>query len=636
MTFLPQEKDGPVNPRPSPSLGDIVAQRLSRRSVLAGLAAAAGTAITSPWPRALAHGSSLTFQEIPQGGGPDHAVAPGYRADVLLRWGDPVLPGAPAFDPRAMSVDGQRMQFGYNADYVAYLPLPRWSTSPEHGLLFVNHEYTNRELMWPGLQAWDATTEAQARIEMAAHGASIVEVRKEAGRWRAVPDGILNRRLTALDTLVHVSGPAAGHARMRTKADPTGRTVVGTLNNCAGGTTPWGTVLTCEENFDLYFAGDPARTSEPDRFRRYGIGEKLLYSWHLNDSRFDIEAEPNEPNRFGWVVEYDPYFPDVPPVKRTALGRFKHEGATTVISADGRLAVYSGDDDEFDYLYRFVSDRPVDPENRLANHDLLDRGTLSVARFNADGTMDWLPLVYGQNGLDRSNGFARQADVLIETRRAADVLGATPMDRPEDVETNPRTGRVYVMLTINRERSEARIDAANPRADNRFGHILELAPPGDGPVRDHSADQYRWDVFILAGDPSEAGHGARYHPDVSKDGWLTNPDNCAFDLRGRLWISTDQDTDQYDRGVSDGIYACDTTGPGRALTRFFYRGPIGAECPGLCFTPDGRTLFCAVQHPAEGSTLAAPATRWPDFAEGMPPRPSVVAITKEDGGEIGS
>jgi secreted PhoX family phosphatase len=266
----------------------------------------------------------------------------------------------------------------------------------------------------------------------------------------------------------------------------------------------------------------------------------------------------------------------------------------------------------------------------------LDSGTLSVAKFNADGTLTWLPLVFGAQWLTPENGFNSQADILIETRRAADLLGATPMDRPEDVETNPVNGGVYMALTNNTSRKGDRLDKVNPRADNKHGHIVEMLPPGFGKEADHTAATYKWNILLLAGNPAADADKARYNEGVSADGWLSCPDNVAFDSKGRLWIATDGAPSA--AKVADGIYACDVAGSGRALTRHFLRVPRGAEMCGPEFTPDDRTFFVAVQHPAEeaGSSFEKPSTRWPDFKPNMPPRPSVVAVTKRGGGVVGS
>jgi secreted PhoX family phosphatase len=504
----------------------------------------------------------------------------------------------------------------------------------------VNHEYTDTQLMFAGIGAGREgrlrTTQEQTRIELMAHGLSVVEIRRQDGRWSVVPNSRYNRRITG-ETEMRVSGPAAGHELLKTSQDATGTRVRGTLNNCAGGNTPWGTVITSEENFNQYFSGAAAKNGAlAEAYRRYGIVEQGTYGWSRFENRFDLDKEPNEPNRFGWNVELDPYDPESVPVKRTAMGRFKHEGATHAVSHDGRVVFYQGDDERFDYVYKFVTARAWNPNDRAANRDLLDEGTLYVARFHDDGKLEWLPVVHGQGPLTEANGFRNQAEVLINTRRAADLLQATPMDRPEDVEANPATGRVYVLLTNNTSRTQERVNAANPRARNAHGHVVEIIPPGAGTNRvDHAATEGRWEIFLMAGKPG-VDAGARYHRATSDNGWLSCPDNCAFDSKGRLWIATDGAPSA--AGVADGIWATDTQGAGRALTRQFYRAPTGAEVCGPCFTPDNRTLFLAIQHPGDdrGSTFERPSTRWPDFAENMPPRPSVIAIVKKDGGEIGS
>jgi hypothetical protein len=687
--------DIPVNPSTEPSLDDLIQRRFSRRTLLrgalgalaagplAGLAAspaAVGTAKAQQPAGLAASPTRFDFPEVPRGVDATHHVAAGYTADVLIRWGDPLLAGAPPFDPGRPSPSAQRRQFGYNNDFIGYIPLPLGSENSEHGLLCVNHEYTNTGLMFPGLADADdpaaSLTRAMVDMELAAHGGSVIEIEKSGGQWQLVPDSRFNRRIEALTTPIRLSGPAAGHPRLRTRADPTGTRVIGTLNNCAGGITPWGTYLMAEENFHLYFAGSLDGHPEQRNYARCGM-PAARYAWSKHHRRFDLNAEPNEANRFGWVVEVDPFDPQAMPVKRTALGRFKHEGAECIVNGDGRLVIYSGDDQRFEFLYRFVTHGRVTPlpspeqqrdagridpgerarlheqdmqqriaEVRTANRDLLDQGTLYVARMNADGGLQWLPLVHGQGPLTAENGFDAQADVLIETRRAATLLGATPMDRPEDVEPNPVTGKVYVSLTNNKNRGKdgyADIDSANPRAGNLWGQVLEITPQ-DG---DHAADTATWDLLVRAGDPTDPDVAAQWNPATSEHGWFACPDNFAVDPAGRLWVATDQGGDwPVTSGGADGVYALETEGAGRGTGRAFFRVPVGAEMCGPRFTPDGRTLFVAVQHPgadgtetypgfARKSTFEDPATRWPDFTDGIPPRPSVVAITRDDGGEIG-
>ncbi|WP_168012396.1 PhoX family protein [Halomonas salinarum] len=646
-------EDTPSNPVISEPLGDIIARRYSRRGFLKGMSygglGVAAIGSMNPLTAAIANGAGsagrFAFDEIAHGVDTTHHVAEGYDADVLIRWGDPLFTDAPAFDPQRQSADAQERQFGYNNDYIGFVPL---NGNPDHGLLVVNHEYTNEELMFPGLPGpldehdFTGLTRELAEIEQAAHGLSVVEIKRQNGKWQYLTDSQYNRRLTPRSTEMAISGPAAGDALMQTNADPSGRSVIGTLNNCAGGNTPWGTVLTCEENIHYYFMGDTSGHPNVALLERYGI-PAMGYAWGRYDDRFDIAKEPNESNRFGWVVEVDPLDPTSTPVKRTAMGRFKHEGAASVISSDGRLVVYMGDDQRFDYLYKFVTRDAVDTANPAANRDLLDHGTLYVARFSADGQVEWLPLIHGEGPLTADNGFASQAEVLIKTRLAGDALGATPMDRPEDVEANPETGRVYVMLTNNNKREPDQVDAANPRPDNTFGHIIEIATENG----DHATTRDGWEILVKCGDPDKAEVGAMWNPATSENGWFAAPDNCAVDHRGRLWVTTDQGSNWAKSGTADGVWALETQGERRGTGKMFFRVPLGAEMCGPCFSPDDSALFVAVQHPASDGTQAFPgreerrssfedpASRWPDFKDGMPPRPSVVVITRQGGGSIG-
>ena len=643
------------NPTSNPTMGDVIAARLSRRDLVRGaLAASAITAAVSPLTLMAAARSqaqvanstpSFNFKEIAAGSDERIHVAEGYDADVLIRWGDKVTADAPDFDPSKQTQAAQAKQFGYNNDFLGYVPLD----GSRRGLLVVNHEYTNEELMFPGLGRQDGDkkfagmTKDLVDIEMAAHGGAVIEVARGAdGKWSVVPNSKYARRITA-STEMAISGPAAGHERMRTKADPAGTKANGMLNNCAGATTPWGTWLTCEENFHGYFWNKKAGAASPDAkaLKRYGApGE--WYDWGQHYERFDVEKEPNEVNRFGWVVEIDPMDPASVPVKRTALGRFKHEGAGSVINKDGRFVVYSGDDERFDYVYKFVTEARVDPANRTANRDILDKGTLYVARYDADGSGEWLPLVLGQGKLTAENGFKDQGDVLIHTRLASDVLGATRMDRPEDIDVNPKNNKVYLMLTNNSQREPAdgpnpdrRVNAANPRAANKFGHIIEIIPDGG----DHAVTKFRWEILVKCGDPAIAAVGATFNPATSKDGWFGMPDNSVVDFDGRLWIATDGNSPSA-TGRADGVWALETEGAARGTSKLFFRCPNGAELCGPAFTPNMETLFVAIQHPGELedpkvlATFENPSTRWPDFKDGMPPRPSVVAITKKGGGKI--
>jgi uncharacterized protein len=645
MAVMDDSENTPVNPRAlagAETIGDVIARRLSRRGFLGGLTALSGLALTAcavrPGEAAVPVGPSpagpapaFDFPELARGMDQTHHVAEGYRAEVLLRWGDPLFADSPAFDPANQSAGAQRRQFGYNNDFIGFVPLEPDATGAERGLLCINHEYTNTPLMFPNVAAGypASVTREICLTEIAAHGGTIVEIRKGADGWKPVTGAPLNRRITA-DTPMQITGPAAGHDRLKTPDDPSGRLVLGTMNNCAGGITPWGTYLVSEENINGNFLGDlPTDHPEAGNYKRMGIpGES--YQWGRHIDRFNLAKAPNEPNRFGWIVEVDPFDPLSLPKKRTALGRYKHEGAEAVLAPDGRVVIYSGDDQRFDYVYKFVTTGRYDPADRTANADLLDSGTLYVARFDADGTVTWMPLVHGQGPLTPDNGFNSQADVVIEARRAGDLLGATPMDRPEDIEPDPKSGRVWVMLTNNDKRQASQVDAANPRAENRFGHIIEITEP-DG---DFASQTSRWEILVRCGDPSVAEVGATWNPLTSGNGWLGSPDNCALDAQGRLWVATDGNEKT---GAADGLWALETDGERRGTGRHFFSCPEGAEMCGPRFTPSGEALFLAVQHPGDGddASYEAPTTRWPDFNDAVPPRPSVMVITRINGGPVG-
>jgi hypothetical protein len=399
---------------------------------------------------------------------------------------------------------------------------------------------------------------------------------------------------------------------MQTAADPTGRLALGTFNNCGGGRTPWGTFLTCEENFNGYFVNTG---SIPPEQRRYGISAKGAgYRWHEFDERFDAGRHPNESNRHGWVVEIDPFDPKSHPVKRTALGRFKHEGAMVALADDGRVVVYMGDDERFDYVYKFVSKGKYNPNNRAANRDLLDEGTLYAARFDAHGAGQWLAL-------------PSTAPALIAARLAADQAGATKMDRPEWIAVHPTTQDVYVALTNNDRRGadgQPGADPANPRVRNVYGHIVKWREQGGDPA----ALKFRWDMFALAGE--DKGFGS--------------PDGLWFDPRGVLWVQTDVSTSALNRGPygkigNNQMLAADVT---TGEIRRFLSGPAGCEITGATMSPDGYSLFLNVQHPgepaSERSDPSAPRaiSNWPDFRTEGRPRAATVVVQRNDGGLVGT
>lgn len=648
---------------------DEIAKAVARRSVLKGAAAGSGVMVlggtlaaaavapaaadpTGPTTARPVSGDLATAAFTPvRPNRRDAVVTPsGFDHDVVIRWGDGVVAGAPAFDVRRQSPEAAKQQFGYNCDYVGVLPLRDAKRDrKDRSLLVVNHEYTDEALMFPAGVYSD--TEITA-IAMANHGMSVVEIRRgsRAGSWRRVKSLKKTRhnRRVHIDTAFVLDGPAAGDERLRTSADPSGTTVLGTLNNCAGGTTPWGTVLSGEENFNQYFdlpAGEQLDQRYTDAYARYGITGSGR-GWSAVDPRFDLAAEPHEPHRFGWVVELDPYEPDEAPVKHTMLGRFKHEGANVALTRDGRAVAYMGDDERGDYLYKFVSrdSMRTGPSARARRHNktLLTAGTLYVAKLVGDGTEDgqydgtgeWLPLC------DETTSFVpgmSVADVLLFTRLAADKLAPTRMDRPEDVEPNPVNGKVYAALTNNSQRgSTFQPDEANPltssmvrssigapltpAAGNRNGYVLEMTPAGS----DHGESTFTWDLMLVCGDP-EAPETYFAGFDKSQVSPISCPDNVAFDDRGNLWISTDGNA----LGSNDGVFRVPVTGAERGNVTQFLTVPRGAEACGPLVADDNRSLWVAVQHPGEvdGATFEDQASTWPhsdDF-----PRPSVVVAFRD-------
>jgi secreted PhoX family phosphatase len=634
------ETDG-VNLDRNETFAAVLQRRLSRRRFLQGALAGApfvllGPALLGQGRRATAETSSgLNFQPIELSDEDRVIVPPGYISQVLIRWGDPLHPDVPAFNVQMQTPALQGQQFGYNCDWLDFFPLPQsFDHSSRRGLLAVNHEYTNPELMFPGY-VFGTPIQDQVDIEIAAHGLSVVEVVNLPLRgWQVNTASNHNRRITG-ETEIVLAGPVAGHEWAKVSYDSTGTNVRGMLNNCAGGKTPWGTILTCEENFHQYFANRDAMPDDDPRKAvhvRYGIPSGASERrWELYHPRFDLAQEPNEAFRFGWVVEIDPYDPHFTPIKRTALGRFRHEGATCVVSGSGRIAVYSGDDERFEYMYKFVTAGQFNARDRYANIGLLDAGTLYVARFNDDGTGEWLPLVFGEGPLTEAHGFTSQADVLLNTRGAADLLEATKMDRPEDIETNPMNGKVYCVMTNNSQRSAEQVDAANPRGPNRHGHIIELTEHND----DHTAQRFTWEIFILCGDPDNPDDGAYFAGfDPSLVSPISSPDNITFDLQGNLWIATDGQTSTFKK--NDGVYAVPVEGQERGYLRQFLSGVPGGELASLTFSPNNHALFCSIQHPGEGSSLANPSSTWPDGT--LPPRPSVIVVERTGGGNpvIGS
>ena len=575
---------------------------------------------------------AFTFESVPLSQSRDNISLPmGYRWSVVAAWGDPINGKFPhiSYDVNE-SAQKQAMQFGMHHDGCAFF---EDANSKTKGLWVVNHEYTDDGLLHPeGMRVWG---KEQVTKSQAAHGVTVAHIQKSStGMWEVV-DGPYARRVTGYSPC-RVSGPAAGHALMKTAADPQGQLILGTLNNCANGVTPWGTYLTCEENINGYFVKTGAPTKEEARI---GINNKGFgYRWQEFDERFNVDKTPNEPNRFGWVVEIDPRNPHAAPTKRTALGRFKHEGAEVTIAKDGRVVVYMGDDQAGEYVYRYVSKKKYLPGNAEHNAQLLDDGTLFVAQFGKEGSGTWVALVHGQDGLTKENGFEDQAYILINARLAADFVKATPMDRAEWVTVHPKTKEVYIALTNNALRGDRfPVDDANPRAKNSFGHIVRWRPQDF----DAASKNFYWEIFTLAGDPKSAQENLQGN---IRGDLFGSPDGLWFDQRGILWTQTDISTSALGKGPYAGItnnmmFAAD---PVTKEFRRFLIGPNGCEITGVDMTSDYKTMFINIQHPGETASersdpkIPKVVSTWPDQEKFSRPRSATIAIWREDGKPVGA
>ncbi len=700
------DNDLSINPSGNESIRDVL-DRVdpTRRRFMKGtlgtamLAAFGGSTLVAGLKSAYAASPApmggIGFASVPPSLAPvwDGVTVPaGYSVKILSAWGDPTgVPGGIQLDPTMPQTEANQLkQDGMNHDGMHFFPFPSTGAggvSNERGLLCLNHEYTDEGILHNEVVAGPMTI-AKARVSQAAHGVSVKELRKIGGNWTVQRPSPFARRITA-NTPMKMSGPAAGSALLKSKKyniTPAGSidtgtlndgyTAYGTANNCAHGFTPWGTYLTCEENWNGYF-GNTAPASDPNfvasgsnfvpnvatatgkSYNRYGVSVSGFgYRWHTVDPRMDVSANPLEPNLFGWVVEIDPWNPNSVPVKRTALGRFKHEGAWPAVGPDNSVAFYQGDDERNDYIYKFVCAGKFNPRNRAANRDLLDSGTLYVAKFNSDLTGQWIPLVWNQNGLTPANGFADQAEVLVNTRQAADRVGATMMDRPEWIAVHPTTNEVYVTLTNNNRRgtntpssnnpngttagggARPAIDAANPRPVNLYGHILRWRETG-GNV---ASTTFEWDIFVECGDrldvtPTQRGN-------INGDDFGA-PDGLWFDKDGRLWIQTDQQGDALGDWVNIGANSMLCADPSTGEIKRFLTSPRNCEVTGVVSTPDGKTMFVNIQHPGEDwSGSFTQRSTWPDSGvngstalSGGPvvkPRAATLVITKDDGGVIGA
>ncbi len=659
------------NTSANPYFGDILASR--RTALLGSIGAAIGSFIgTAPREaaaftpaQAAAGGPTIGFKSIPVNNGDSVVVPEGYSVQVILPQGTPLSGQVASRALVDMTGADQGAAVGAHHDGMHFFPIegrePDEGSSTD-GILALNHEYIEPRFMHARARGISLNSgrmplvdggkpEDEALKEINAHGSTLVRIRKGAdGRWAVVADP-RNRRITGA-TPMEITGPARGHALLRTKYSPDGTRTRGTLNNCAHGVTPWNTYLTAEENWAGYFVNRDQRDGRPALPReqaRYGVPtSQSRYNWdqvpggadayvRFNAASTGADATQdyrNEPNNFGWIVEIDPWNPASVPVKHTALGRFAHEGVVFAQAREGRPVVaYAGCDSQFEYIYKFVSARAF--QRATANGSLLDEGTLYVAKFNADGSGEWLPLRQGAGPLTAANGFADQGEVLVNTRLAADAVGATKMDRPEWGAVDPRDGRVYFTLTNNSRRTAENTDPANPRARNIFGHIIRWREAGD----DHAATAFAWDIFLFGGDEATGRIGDK---PLTADNVVGCPDGLWFDAAGRLWVQSDIGESEQNRGphavFGNNQMLC--ADPMTGEMRRFLAGPVGQEVTGVTTTPDMRTMFVNLQHPGATTTAAEWAagrtnSAFPD-GNAATPRSATLVITKNDGGVIGS
>jgi len=568
-----------------------------------------------------AHAASrFSFEQVAATSADRVTVPPGFSATPVVNWGDPLWTDASEFDWSVRgTADQQAKAFGDNNDGMTVFSIENRT------VLVVNQEYTNRKIANAHRESKRAETDDDVRKGMLAHGVSVVELTQKNGHWRVVQDSPYNRRITP-QTEMKIEGPAAGSDLLKTKADLSGMQTFGTWNNCANGETPWGTYLACEENFNGYFrSSDPEIAISPEK-KRYGIGVKDWgYGWAQIDDRFDIAKEPNEANRAGYVVEIDPSDPSSTPVKRTALGRFKHENAEVVINGDGRIVVYMGDDERGEFVYRFVSDGTYAVGGDTS--ELLNKGTLYAAKYSEDGTGHWLALTPATTEMSA-------AEIAVHSRIAGSKVGATTMDRPEWITTHPGKAEVYVALTNNKNRGikpnsggdETPVGGPNPREGNKYGQIVRWTPDGG----DHTARGFTWNIFVLAGNPDVHSDANAGSSNVNAGNMFNSPDGIAFDDHGILWIQTDgnyANTGDFEGHGNNQMLAAD---PETGEIRRFLVGPVACEVSGLSFSPDRRTMFVGIQHPGAHGLNST----WPGGITDVP-RSGVVAITRDDGAVIG-
>ncbi|MBU2874950.1 PhoX family protein [Marinobacter salexigens] len=667
--YLDPDYEPVVNHAGNRAFQDVLATRMQRRTLMKGGVGAAlaslmgvglagcgsdsknddGNGTTDP-DGGMSNATELGFEAVAVSTANSVVVPTGYTAKAFLPWGTPITGSYPAFRADASNSGAdQEQQVGMHHDGMHFFPIDfkAGGSRSDEGLLVMNHEYINQSALHPDGPTYTSNSMRptdEVRKEVAAHGVSVVHIKQDgAGNWDIVFGSPFNRRITG-NTEMDIRGPVRGYQKLSTRFSKDGTQTRGTLNNCSMGLTPWGTYLTAEENWHGYFANGSA--TPPREQTRHGVGSASRYDWELAEGgddqyvRFNITptAESavddyrNEANTFGYMVEIDPFTPESKPQKRTALGRFGHEGVIFAPVEEGKPVVcYSGDDSRFEYIYKFVSSRPY--YAATASGYLLDEGTLYVARFNEDGSGDWLALALDDPafmarveaaqgtmvGDVQFEGFENQADVLLNTRLAADIAGATPMDRPEWGAVDPNTGEVYFTLTNNSNRTEEQVDAANPQAENRTGHIIRWSEGSS----DFAATSFQWDIFVFGGTQgTETVVDGEVVVSLTDENIFNSPDGLWFDYNGRLWIQTDgSDAPPYQNNMM--LAANPAT---RDIRRFFV-GPQGCEVTGVVTTPDVKTMFVNIQHPAKD---------WPFGNEGDHPRDATVIVTRNDNGVVGA
>ncbi|MCY3884291.1 MAG: PhoX family phosphatase [Gammaproteobacteria bacterium] len=605
----------------SPPFHEVVQGAISRRNVLAGSASAAlltmfGCAVTNQNQR-----SNLVISKQTTAVSPLMQFKPvsvreaaitsnrqwplisdDYDFELILPWGDPIEPSGPKF-AWPPSPENQAHQIGIGHDGMWFFPDPNNPNSK--GALALNHEFGSTAVILGKAVPQNLD---EVRVSQHAHGVSVLNIERVKGKWMVV--GGDNVRRIHVNTPVEFSGPVAEHELLKNSA---GNKPMGTLNNCAMGHTPWNTYLTCEENWPFYFGTTSSEFEPTDEQKPYNLTGRSFYGWHNFDPRFDLRSEDhtNESNRFGWVVEIDPWDAQQVPVKHTALGRFGHEGATVAVGKDDRIVVYMGDDMGGEHVYKFVSSGDY---NKMVRDGVspLSEGRLYVARFNDDFSGDWLELSTRNSSL--AERFDDDAEILTFPRIASKFVGATPMDRPEWIAITP-TQDVYCTLTNNTGRTTP--NAANPLAPNVHGHIVRWRDE-----EEYTGTKFSWDVFTLAANTQQT------------ENLFSSPDGLWADSDGRLFIETDGNQSDDENTINNQLLVMDTNS---GEIRRLFTGVSGCEITGLAVTPDQKTMFINIQHPGIEARSPHTGRTFPDLGGvNAIPRDCTVVLYRKDGGIVGS